>query len=304
MDFNAVATYVPLRWVNILETIPPLVSDRGHDPEDRVQFFLQIGSYVEYKMSASFRQWHADLSPLDAARDVTGGGARYFVVSGPNIFPSPQASDLLRWENLVTAVSQSSRFSNAIFLRLDHLRSYGRKQAEVHLSPYHHGRRSYPLTPGQAYQLDFDVFANPHATRSQKDSGVVTLTCSSELVEITKPFQSVVSGLVQQSAILSCKRTIEETRAALSIEIREPIEAVVNTANPVLLLEMGVSGRKLLAFLVCVFLGGLLVSSDKEAMAAIFCSPALWAWLAKFVGSAFLTGAAYLAFRKLPSGQG
>jgi len=298
------ATYLPLRRVNILEVSPPLASDRQQDPEERVKFFLQLEDYVEYRKSVGFRQWHEALSPLDAVREVRGGRDRYFVVSGPNVFSATHASELLSWENLVTAVSQSSRFRDGIFLRLSHLTPYRGQGPEVHLNPYSHGPRSYPLRPTQAYQLDFDIFVKPSTTPSRSQSPVVTLTCSSELIEVTKPFQSVVSGLVQQCAILSCKRTIEKTRAALSIEIREPIEAVVNTANPVLLLEMSVSRGMLWAFVVLVFFGWLLLSSDKEAMAAISCSPALWVWLAKFFGSAFLTIAAVLAFRKLPSGQG
>jgi hypothetical protein len=304
MDPQALATYVPLRWVNILEILPPLVSDRGYDPEERVKFFLEIGNYVEYQRSEGFRQWHQHLSSLDANREVKAGRATYFVVSGPNIFSAPQASGLLSWENLVTSVSHSSRFRDAIFLRLNHLRTYGEEQAEIPLCSYSHGPRSYLLRPGQAYQLDFDVFANPKATRSQKDSGVVTLTCSSELVEVTKPFQSVVSGLVQQSVILSCKRTIEETGAALSVEIGEPVEGVVNTPSPVLFLQMSISRSTLWTFVVLVFLGGLLVSLDKETMATISCSPALFIWLAKLLGSVCLARAAFLAFRKLPSGQG
>lgn len=113
----------------------------------------------------------------------------------------------------------------------------------------------------------------------------------------------MVSGLVQQHAILSCKRTVEEAESALSVEIGEPVENIVNTSNPVFLLKMDVSRQILVAFIVLVFMGSLLVSSDKDALAVFTCSPDLWGWLAKIAGSALLALAAYLGFRKFPSGQ-
>jgi hypothetical protein len=79
---------------------------------------------------------------------------------------------------------------------------------------------------------------------------------------------------------------------------------VVNTPSPVLFLQMSISRSTLWTFVVLVFLGGLLVSLDKETMATISCSPALFIWLAKLLGSVCLARAAFLAFRKLPSGQG
>jgi hypothetical protein len=297
-------TYMPLRWVSIREPVPSLGSGPAHEPEERVKFFLQIGEYVEYQTSKDFRQWHQQLTFLDAIREVEAKGPRYFVVPGENVLGRARATRQLDWENLVTAVSKSSKLSDAVFLRLDHLRLYPGDQTEVELRPYVHGARTYLLRPGQAYLLGFDIFAKQSPTPSKAKAPNVTLTCSSELVNTTKPFQSVVSGLMQQFAILSCKRTIEETRAALSAEIDEPVKDAVNTPNPVLLLEISVSRRTLRTFLALVFLGGLLVSSDKEALGVFLCSPGLWVWIAKFVGSAFLTGAAYLAFRKLPSGQG
>jgi hypothetical protein len=303
VDAQRIATYVPLRQVAITEIYPALGSDPPRDPEERVKLFLLLDDYVEYPTAASPRLWHEALLCLDTVREVQGERARYFVVPGPVVFDPLHASELLTWENLVRAVSQSARFGNAFFLRLNHLKSYRRRRKEVRLVADQYGPRSYSLTPGHAYQLDFEVFANPNSTRSQKDAGKVTLTCSSELVEITKPFQSVVSGLVQQCAILSCKRTIENTGAVLSVEIVEPEEGVVNTPNPVLLLQVSVSRPVLIWFVILVFLGGLLVSSDKDALATFTCSPELWVWLAKFFGSILLAAAAFLAFRKLPSGR-
>ncbi len=303
MDPNKVATYVPLRRVNILELTPTLVADPTYNPEERVKLFLRIGSYIEYQSSGDFRQWHQLLAALDAAREVKAGRAKYFVVPGPDVFGIPQAPEQLSWEYLVNAVAHSTRFSDSIFLRLSHVHFYGRGQAEVTLGAYREGPRAYSLRPGQAYQLDFDVFVKPGAAPSQGQSPIVMLTSSSEVITATKPFQSVVSGLVQESAILSCKRTIEETRAALTMEIGEPVKDVVNTPSPVLLLDVSVSRRVLWVFLILVFLGGLLVSSDKDALGVILPNPALWLWLAKFVGSVLLTIAAFMAFRKLPSGQ-
>jgi hypothetical protein len=303
LDPNLVATYVPLRRVTILEITPPLVTDPTYNPDERVKLFLQLGSYIEYKSSGDFRQWHQHLAVLDATREVKANRAKYFVVPGPDVFSTPQAPEQLSWEYLVNAVGHSARFRDSIFLRLSHVRSYGPRGADVRLGTYREGPRTYLLRPGQAYQLDFDIFVKPGAAPSQGQSPIVTLTSSSELITATKPFQSVVSGLVQESAIISCKRTIEETRAALTIEIGEPVKDVVNTPSPVLLLDVSVSRRVLWVFLVLVFLGGLLVSSDKDALGVILPAPALWLWLAKFAGSVLLTIAAFMAFRKLPSGQ-
>jgi hypothetical protein len=305
MDEQHVPTYMPLRWVTLLDLRPLLCLDNDprYDPEEKVRFFLQLEDYVEYQEPGGYRQWHESLRILDAAREARKGGGRYFVVTGPNKLSAPKAGQL-SWENLVTAVSQSSRFRNAIFLRLNHLRPYGRELADVPLNPYGDGPRTYLLRPGQDYQLDFDIFVGSGTTSSQSRSPVVTLASSSELITTTRPFQSVVSGLVQQFTILSCKRTVEETRAGLSVEIDEPVIGVVNTPNPVLLLDVRVSRGTLVLFLVLVFFGSLLISSDKDVLPIVLGAKDLLVWLFKIAGSVCFAGAAYLAFRKLPSGQG
>ena len=290
-------TYVPLRWVEILRIYPP--ASQSHEPEDRIKFFLQIGSYVEYSGGARLGQWDGVLKALDKVRQREAEGQRYFVVSGENLVGTKVPSDHVGWERLVRALSDSSRFRDAVFIRLHPLASFRTAAREVKLRPYRDGPRAYVLRPGQDYQLDFDVFIKTVRTAAPR----VTLTCSGEIIKTTKPFQSVVSGLVKQYAILSCKRTIEEAESALSVEIGEPVADVVNTPNPVFLLKIDVSRRILVAFIVLVFMGSLLVSSDKDALAVFNCSPDLWVWLAKIAGSALLAWAAYLGFRKFPSGQ-
>jgi len=53
-----------------------------------------------------------------------------------------------------------------------------------------------------------------------------------------------------------------------------------------------------------VFLGVLLTSTSKEFFDDIcFTHPTFWAVAAKFIGAVFVAIAAYLGFRKLPSGS-
>jgi len=297
--------YLPLRRVSILEVSPPLRPGSTTDPEERIEFFLRLEEYIEYNPAEDFRQWHNALTALDTAREVKGNRARYFVVAGRNVFDPPRGQEQLNWENLVKAVAESTRFGDSIFLRLGRVAAYGSGRNDAPLNPYREGRpRTYLLRPGHAYQLDFDVYVKPGTAALRGRSPKVTVTSSSELIITTKPFQSVVSGLVQQSAIISCKRTIEDTRAALTVEIDEPIPDVVNTPGPVLLLDLSVPRWVVVGFCILVFLGSLLVSSDKETWAELVCSAAVWTWLAKIAGSGLLAVAAFMAFRKLPAGQG
>lgn len=311
MDAQDVATYVPIRWVKILETVAP----SSDDPEEKAKLCLQLESYIGYQTAADLKAWHYNLSVwLDSVRNEKKRGERYFVVAGHNVFESPPGSGQPSWENLVNLVSKSSRLGDAIFLRFDHLTSYGQPRAKVQLKPYRDGPRTYMLRPGQNYRLDFDVFVKQIGGSSQTGAPNVSLISSSELVVTTKPFQSIVSGLVQQFAVLSCKRTVERIKAALSVEIAEPKPPMVNTPNPVLLLEVSVSTKTLCWFLVLVFFGGLLVAFDKDALAGFLglvggssqSFAASWLSLSllfvKCAGSVLLACAAYLAFRKLPSG--
>ena len=138
-----------------------------------------------------------------------------------------------------------------------------------------------------------------------RDETQLSVSCSNELVELDQPSQSIVSGLAEKSALVSCKRTVEDTIAVLTIKLKEPTRGVVNTPRPILHLHISLPGAILWTFVLLVFAGGLFVSADSNLIKEISATsyPVALALACKIVGSACLARAAHLALRQLPSGK-
>jgi len=293
------ATYMPVRLAQVVKHSPLA----GAAPRERIGFTLSLGGFVTYPDDAPNPQntWHDDLLPLDVSRKVNGH-FRYFVIDS-NFAPGGAAT-AKAWEDAVAAVARSSKLRGAIFVKLDlknldnpnppKLRSVGERQV-------------YQLRPGKVYGLDLCVYQNPPAGGDAAREAKIALTRSSELLEVGQAFQSAVSGLAQQTALVSCKRSIEKNLVALGVTIDEPVANVVNTPHPFFLLRISLPWVVPTLIVVSAFLGSFFVALDadtiKEILPKLANQSGFISVVAKWLGGAFLAFTAYLGFRKLPSGQ-
>ena len=133
------------------------------------------------------------------------------------------------------------------------------------------------------------------------------------MLSITQPFPTTVGGLGAYNVVITCKRSIEDTLAALFVEVADkapPQPTQVQTvtrqliaARPRYLVAIAPPRRVLIIFLLFVFAGAFLTSASadfwKDWTSA---RPQTLALISKILGAVFLSAAAWLAFKKLPSG--
>ncbi len=299
VDAKNHATYMPIRLARIVSYSAPA----GATDRERIGFTLSLGDFVGYPDNVADPQsrWHADLAQLDEGRTVEGQ-IRYFVIESafaPNSAATPKA-----WEDVVVSVARSNKLGSAIFVKLD-LRNLDSPDPPKLKSVG--GRQVYQLRPGKVYGLDLCVYQNPPARGATAGEAKITLTRSSELLEVGQTFQSAISGLAQQTALVSCRRTIERNLVALGVMIDEPVANVINTPHPFFLLRISLPWVVPTLIVLSAFLGSFLVALDsttvKEALPRLADQSGFASVVAKWLGGAFLAFAAYLGFRKLPAGQ-
>lgn len=300
VDESGAPTYFPLRRLQVLNTEPSIREASPGDLEERVIFSLSLGSFVPYESSEDKGQWHARVASFDESREFREQIPRYFVIPASDVFTGRTPPTLTAWESLVKCLSKSVKLGSAVFLSVGRLRKGDQRKSEIPLEEYKAYGPTYHVLPGNVYKLDLALYEKPTGMRQTQ----LTLSSSSETLQVNPPFQSVVSGLVQQTAIIACRRTVEETIAVVSIKVREPVKGRVNTPNPVFLLRIGMSRWALVHFVLLVTFGSLFLSVDMDVAREAFSSttPAIAAVLIKLLGSGLLAWAAYIAFRKLPSG--
>jgi hypothetical protein len=300
VDEQGQPTYFPLRRVRIVDIEPPMMDGKPDDPEQRFIFSISLGEFVAYDSSRDSQQWHPFVATFDDKRGFKDKTPSYFVIPAKDDFSGRTRPCLAAWESLVKFLSESHKLRDAVFLSVGHPYEGHPGKSQVPLKEYKAYGPTYHVRPGKVYKLDLALYERPDATRRTQ----LKLSSSSETLEVNPPFQSVVSGLAQQTAIIACKRTIGETIAVLSVGLREPTKEAINTPNPVFLLRIAIWWPILVGFLLLVGLGSFLLSVDKDVVREAFpwTLPAVTALLSKALGSVFLVGAAHLAFRKLPSG--
>lgn len=292
--------YYPLRRVKVQRVSDSRGKATPPSNRERVNLGLSLADYVQYTAG---HEWHGLIQKLDPTRLIADGKPTYFVIEGTDGFNASPHSVRAAWQDTVEAASETALLRGAVFLRLDHLRQIQPSETEV--PRRNDGRYGlvYSLRPAQMYRLDFSVFekvASPEQVR--KETKITIDSGSSELFEITQPFQSIVSGLAEKSSLIACKRTIEDRHTTLSLKVEEPSSAIVNAPNPVLFVRISVSRWILLAFGLCIIFGSLLVSVDKDVVGDFTpAASSLAVWLLKIVGAILLSLAGLLGFRKLPS---
>jgi hypothetical protein len=298
MDEREEAHYMPLRAAKVV--IPWIVD--GQDSE-RIRFALRLGDFIRYK-EGNRHAWHSKLLKLDDRRDL-GTDQRLFVIEVPEDEDQDYRSleddpGMTAWEEVAVAVSKSTLLKEAVFVKLDlrDLQSTHPLKVEQMES-----QRIYRLRSGKVYGLNIAVFKGEHA---KKGETAITLSSSNDLVGVGQPFQAVVSGLVEHFSLITCKRTVGDNLIALGVAAAEPIDNVVNTPHPFLLLRVSTPGAALSWFVVLVAIGGFLAALDPDSIKETSMFPhtyKLAAVFAKVLGALCLAAAAFLAFRKLPSGN-
>ena len=297
LDAHRKATYMPIRVVQVVKH----ASFRGVAERERLGFTFCLGDFVSYpgRGQDAHQHWHSRLAPFDAGRTVEDR-LEYFVIQS-DFNPSTSAT-AAGWEEVVAAVGHSNQLRNAVFVRLAlrNLESSGAPPLKQVAE-----QQVYQMRPGTVYALDLSVYRNPPADGGPAAEAKITLSRSSELLEVGQPFQSVVSGLAEQTALLSCKRTIEKNLVALGVTTEEPVANIVNTPHPFFLLRISLPWEDLALILFFVFLGSFLVALDKDSIATLFAERAAFlAVVSKWLGAGCLAAAAFIGLRKLPSGAG
>ena len=183
---------------------------------------------------------------------------------------------------------------------------YGKDQA---------AQKAYQLRPNTVYKLDLHVYDLRHTADSAQE---ITVRSSSDLLTVSQPFATTVGGPSDHSVLIACKRTIENTLATFEVDLKQQVDepeaqtkdgakarsANVIAAKPIYMLSISVSRGLLWGFIAFVFVGVLLTNLSKDVFADLHLSrPDTFALIAKIVGAICLAIAAFLGFRKLPSGS-
>jgi hypothetical protein len=301
LDSNG-ATYMPIRAAQVVKHS----TFAGAAERERIVFTFQLGGFVTYPQSGSNpqRHWHEELARYDDNRKVGEHFGLFVIEVAQADFARDVSASAAAWEDVVAAVGRSNQLRNAIFVKLE-LKNI--ENSEALPSETMGEQQVYQMRPGTVYALELSVYKNLPADGGPAAEAKVSLSRSSELLEIGQPFQSVVSGLAQQTALISCKRTIEKNLVALGVTTEEPVVNVVNTPHPFFLLRISLPWQDFLVILVFAFLGSFLVALDKDSLTEVlpmFAAQATFlSVVAKFFGAACLALAAFLGLRKLPSGS-
>jgi hypothetical protein len=295
--------YYALRRVRVLRGLPADVEKRLADRE-RAAIVLELHDFVEYASTKNPRQWHDRISAFDGARNIRDGKPEYFVIETQDIFTKASVTQLSAWEDVATNLAQSHDLANATFLNIEHPQNF-ESQVPLTLESSRNAPQ-YRVRPGQAYRLNIAIYDN-----KGRETRLKLASSSDDLVQVNQPFQSVVSGLSQKSALISCKRSIENRSVFLSVQVEEDStqqasNSTVTAPNPTLLLRVEVPWRTLITFFLLVAVGAFFVSWDPDLIKELSCTPHIktWGLIAKGVGAIALAFAAWIGFRKLPAVSG
>jgi hypothetical protein len=301
--------HYPLRLCEI-SRMPPFADLSTSPPQRRVDLSLKLGDFVYYDGQMGGDQWHQQLAVEDERRKISDSSRRYFVITASDRFrvKNPPLPPSDKWEILTQFVAKSTQMSKAVFLRFGDLMELEESVSHKQVKPYFGGAiTAYPVKPAKEYRLDITVFDSPFTATGLGENSELEIKVSSDQVYVSQPFHSVVSGLVERSTILSCKRTTEAlfTTMVFSVTGTQP---GTTTNSPVLTLRTKPSVWRLVLFVLFVAVGAVTLSVDIDT--------AKWLWIEwlqhqqdsvglfvlglKMMGLLAATSAAFIAYRKLP----
>ena len=308
--------FIPIRFVTILELSPKEEAKQFLDTT-RMYIRVELGELIAFDS-----KWNGEIRSLPSRPKLPNlshgphsAAADYlYVLEGPDRFPlKSDYSQRDIWDHLVEKVADAKSLNDCVFLSTGHLRHFpGRTQCDF--SSYGQNEKAYRLRPNSIYQVDLRVFDSRHSSDSTQE---VVIRSSSELLTVSQPFVTGVGGPTDHSVLLVCKRSVESTLATLVVDLQprgsalgaesnEKATAIspasVIAAKPRYLLAIAPSRALLIWFTVLVLAGAFLTSTSAEFYKDFVCLPAVWALVSKMLGAGALSAAAYIAFRKLPSG--
>ena len=305
--------FTPIRFVRLLRVSPKEPASKYLDTT-RVYVYVELEDFIRWSPSAS-----DEIAALPGRPKPHKGTRDYFYfLAGPSKFrvdTELSQQDIL--DDTIQRLATAKSLSHCIYLSAGNIQRFKRQNNQCSLIPYGPDHKAYQLQTNNIYRVDLRVFDPKRTSGSRYKIGVRS---SSDLIVVSQPFSIALGGPTDHSVLLACKRTLENTLATLEIEIKgirtgvlegEPEESSslpteVSAAEPVYLLEVSPVKWILPTFVVLIFLGFLLSNTSPEFFKEFdfVCYPHWWALACKTLGAMALGGAAYLAFRKLPSGGG
>lgn len=299
--------FIPIRFVTLQE-LSPKEEAKQYSDTTRMYIRVELEGLLAFDPEWNDRIKSLPSRPKPPQGPASAGTEYLYVLEGADLFP--RASDYSQrdvWDHLVEKVADASSLKDCVFLSTGHISPFG-KGRPCEFSVYGENQKAYRLLPNSIYQLDLRIF-DRHSSNSTQE---VVIRSSSELLAVSQPFVTGVGGPTDHSALIVCKRTVENTLATLVVDIQarpESDEKATTTqptsiiaAKPRYLLAIAPSRSLIVSFTLLAFLGALLTSTSAEFYRDFVCLPEVWALGSKLVGAALLSAAAYLAFRKLPSG--
>jgi len=303
-------SFVPIRFANILE-VSPKEEAKTYTDTTRVYVRVELLDLISFEP-----KWDTGIKtlngrPIPPSGPSAGGRDYFYVVRGNNLFPQTcDSSQRDIWDHLVSLVASAATLKNSVFLATDHIRQF--KEPSSYLSLRGVNQKAYHLKPNSIYRMDLRVFEPGSST----DLPEIEVRSSSDLITVSRPFATAVGGPADHSVLIACKRTIESTLATLVVDVTAKTAAVsanqnfgqttasagVFAAKPRYLLSVEPSKALKLSFFILIFAGFSLTSTSKDFWGDWVCWPERLAVGSKIVGAFCLAWAAFLAFRKLPSG--
>jgi len=293
--------FIPIRSVRVVDATSAL-------PSNRVELTVELLSLIVPNDLSESSIRSLSQRPVPYRTGALPGKHYYFVLEDDPVLAQPNAllSEPDTWEKLAGLVKSSQTLSDAVIISLSHLRNYGEGR-DCTLRVKGSGV-VYALRPNTIYELVLRVFDLAALTS-------LSIRSSSDLIAVTQAFPTTIGGLGTYRVILSCKRTLESSLAGIFVDVGDvasdgslrSVGAKLLNAKPVYLANVSPAAPLLVAFIFVVFFGFLFSSLSKEFFDesprfALGMASENVALVAKVAGAVLLAVAAWLGFRKLPSG--
>jgi hypothetical protein len=331
--------FVPVRYAKILSCGPQEPTQQPQQMSERTRIYirLELGAMVKLDTRWDQRIKEIPNSPKPYVADEPR--THRFVLQSQGLAEkSDRDSQADIWDELVERISEATVLSDCIFLKTTSVQEFtGGSDCLFHV--FGETQKAYRLRPNHLYKMDLRIFDRRNKPDTNQE---IFISSSSDLITVSQPFATAVGGPVEHTVLIVCKRSIENTLATLVMDVRDSATAAapaldggagaakkdaqgkllegpktvetapgsVICAKPRYLLYVSVAKATLFWFLLFVFLGVVLsgmsvefFKDTKDLFDWLPGTPAEWGLATKIIGAIFLAGAAFLGFRKLPSGS-
>jgi hypothetical protein len=321
--------FIPVRYATILSCEPKEPSKKISD-STRIYIRIELGELI--RLNSQWDEWIKKLP--NRPRPLKGQPRDYYFVIQGRV-PADSSAEYSQadiWDELVQRISGANVLSDCIFLATGGLQEFT-DATDCSFARFGNDRKAYRLRPNHLYKMELRIFDRRNKPDTNQE---IYIRTSSDLIVVSQPFATAIGGPVEHTILIVCKRSIEDILATLVMDVRDAgssetdsesaasdkkvvagskegnaVSAVI-CAKPRYLLHVSVPWKILLWFVVFVFAGVLFTSTSveffkdreiSELLSWLPSTPPVWALAAKIVGAACLSAAAYLGFRKLPSGS-